>query len=394
MAILAPLPSGWKEYLNRRAYSVYCKGDKFATWEHPADRYFRQEITVVRKTRIAVRYFRAKEKQAVFREWYAVVKGSQMRDTLDKVKAFRAFRAVLAERYRRNAIIAQSFVRMTLAIFKLRKTCCTIMIQSFWRMAAQVLVRRHAIASARRIQRIYRVFVFRNIWQRKIKPMIIRAQAHIRMWLTKLRYLKMKASAVTIQTQWRGYVARVHLALAIASAITIQTVWRGVLARIRFRKARIAIVGIEAFYRGIKARVKTRRMERAREWLRKEGRRAVRKVTFSTPNIQRVWRGHRGRKWAYRVRLRHVRIAWEVAEVPVRQEGRSGIGARGTRGESGAVAAAVEQKTTSTKPKLDHLLPENIASTYTAAKATMGADGQPLAAWQGTFVPMWVLRVC
>ena len=157
MAILAPLPSGWDEYLNRRGYSVYCKGDKFATWEHPADRYFRQEITVVRKTRNAVRYFRAKEKQAVFREWFAVVRGSQMRGTLDLRKAFRAFRAILAERYRRNAVIAQSFVRMTLAVFKLRRTCCTIVVQSFWRMASKMLLKRHAIASARKIQRAYRL---------------------------------------------------------------------------------------------------------------------------------------------------------------------------------------------------------------------------------------------
>ena len=160
------------------------------------------------------------------------------------------------------------------------------------------------------------------------------------MWLAKLQYVKMKKSAVTIQTQWRGYAARVFLALAIASVTRIQSVWRGVLAKMRFRKTLKAIIGIEAFYRGVKTRVKTRRMVRAREWIREEGRSAVRKVIFSVPTIQRVWRGHHGRKWAYRVRLRHVRIAWKVAGVKVRQPELAGNG----RARADRVAPEREEK--------------------------------------------------
>ena len=142
----------------------------------------------------------------------------------------------------------------------------------------------------------------------------------------------------------------------------------------------------------------------------------MRKVIFSTPTIQRVWRGHLGRKWAYRVRLRHVRIAWKVASVPVRQPELAG----NSRARAGRVAGELEEKAevgsqmralcektppspfqhnsrtflfkTLTKPRFDHLLPENLAATYTAAKPTVGEDGQPLAVWQGTFVPKYVSR--
>ncbi|KAM9807603.1 unconventional myosin-Va-like [Neosynchiropus ocellatus] len=90
----------------------------------------------------------------------------------------------------------------------------------------------------------------------KLRTACVRIQKTIRCWLARKKFLKLKASAVTIQRHVRGHQARCYVRLLrrTRAAVVIQCNMRMWASRRQYQKQRTAAVIIQCFWRSQKAR--------------------------------------------------------------------------------------------------------------------------------------------
>ena len=90
----------------------------------------------------------------------------------------------------------------------------------------------------------------------KLRACGVMIQKHIRGWLARSKFIKMKRCALRVQCLARGQLARRLLKLKreTRAAVQIQAFWRGHRARRLFRATRQRVIRLQALCRGYAAR--------------------------------------------------------------------------------------------------------------------------------------------
>jgi hypothetical protein len=171
-----------------------------------------------------------------------------------------------------------------------------------WRLKRNKKRLQRLQAAARTIQGAFRAHIARQLVRgirRRKAAMVI--QRCFRGWLGRCSFLNQARriwATLTIQRAWRGYLGRkwyYNMRLQIAGAATIQRYWRGFVAREYVKEIHhqryLAACRIQSIFR--------RNQARRDAWKRRERRNAA-------TAIQRIYRGHLGRRRAATERDKYI----------------------------------------------------------------------------------------
>ena len=154
---------------------------------------------------------------------------------------------------RRAAVLIQAVYRCEVqrVQFKLMRTSA-VMIQRWWHRRMQL----RWCKAATKIQSFMRMVSVRRQYRGTVRKVVI-VQSLVRSFLTRLRFVLTRESAVSIQRCWRRHVllreARVRRSIMLGAAIAIQAAFRGYLERKAYKTKQMqhwTAVNIQRIFRG------------------------------------------------------------------------------------------------------------------------------------------------
>ncbi|XP_038063476.1 abnormal spindle-like microcephaly-associated protein homolog [Patiria miniata] len=225
--------------------------------------------------------FRAKHLGSKQRALYSL----QRRACISLQAAFRGYACRQMYRKKRLAVIAiQAHIRAHLQRMRyLKMKFAVLVIQRYWQSATYSKSVREEYLSLRQaaiiVQSVYRGMVARR--HAAYIRSVVKAQAVVRSFLQRRRFLHQKRTCIVIQKSFRGYAKRRRYEAVRAAALVLQRRFRaqqeGQIQLVKYNIMRGAVITLQAWVRGVLAR----------RWLAVLDKAAVR--------IQSVWKMHRAR---------------------------------------------------------------------------------------------------